>query len=47
MLHGDQLLLPYGVSDAAVRFAFVDVPVLLDRLTAERPPEAMRANSSA
>lgn len=34
MLHGDQLLLPYGVSDASVGFAFVDVPRLLDRLTA-------------
>jgi len=33
MLHGDQLLLPYGASDARVRFAFVDVPRLLERLS--------------
>jgi len=32
--HGDRLLLPYGVSDAAVRFAVVDVPLLLEKLTA-------------
>ena len=25
--HGDQLLLPYGASDASVRFAFVDMPL--------------------
>jgi predicted GH43/DUF377 family glycosyl hydrolase len=47
LLHGDQLLLPYGVSDSSVRFAFVDVPLLLDRLTAEGPLETMRANSSS
>lgn len=47
LLHGDQLLLPYGVSDSSVRFAFVDVPILLDRLTADGPPETMRANRSA
>lgn len=35
LLHGDQLLLPYGVSDSSVRFAFVDVPLLLDRLIAD------------
>lgn len=33
LAHGDDLLLPYGVSDASVRFAFVDLPALLDRLT--------------
>jgi predicted GH43/DUF377 family glycosyl hydrolase len=44
---GEQLLLAYGVSDAAVRFAFVDLPVLVERLTAEPLPAAMRANSSA
>jgi predicted GH43/DUF377 family glycosyl hydrolase len=33
LLHGDQLFLPYGVSDSSVRFAFVDVPALLDRLS--------------
>jgi predicted GH43/DUF377 family glycosyl hydrolase len=31
--HGDRLLLPYGASDASVRFATVDLPALLDRLT--------------
>jgi predicted GH43/DUF377 family glycosyl hydrolase len=44
---GEQLLLAYGVSDSAVRFAFVDLPVLVDRLTAEPRPAAIRANSSA
>ena len=41
------LLLPYGASDASVRFAFVDVPLLVERLLADGPPEAMRANNSA
>jgi predicted GH43/DUF377 family glycosyl hydrolase len=44
---GERLLMPYGVSDSAVRFAFVDLPLLLERLTAERRPAAIRANSSA
>ena len=44
---GDQLLLPYGASDASVRFAFVDVPLLVERLTADGPPDTMRANNSA
>lgn len=47
LLHGDQLLLPYGVSDSSVRFAFVNVPLLLDRLAADGPPDTMPANSSA
>ena len=47
LLHGDQLLLPYGVGDSSVRFAFVDVPLLLERLSADGPPETMRPNSSA
>jgi predicted GH43/DUF377 family glycosyl hydrolase len=34
LLHEDQLLLPYGASDDSVRFAFVDLPELLERLTA-------------
>lgn len=33
LLHGTHLLLPYGFSDAAVGFAVVDLPSLLDRLT--------------
>jgi predicted GH43/DUF377 family glycosyl hydrolase len=45
--HGDELLLPYGVSDCAVRFAFVDLPGLLDRLIEDGPPSTMRANKSA
>ena len=44
---GERLLMPYGVSDSAVRFAFVDLPLLVERLTAERAPDAIRANSSA
>jgi predicted GH43/DUF377 family glycosyl hydrolase len=47
MLHGDQLLLPYGVSDSSVGFAFVDVPLLLDRLTSDGPPDATPVNRSA
>ena len=37
--HGDRLLLPYGASDASVRFASVDIPLLVERLTAGGPPE--------
>ncbi len=47
MIHEGVLLLPYGVSDASVRFAFFDVAELLARLTAEGPPATMRANNSA
>ncbi|MDQ1735512.1 MAG: hypothetical protein QOH56_1763 [Pseudonocardiales bacterium] len=32
--HGSTLVLPYGCSDAAVRFAFIDLPGLLSQLTA-------------
>jgi predicted GH43/DUF377 family glycosyl hydrolase len=45
--HDDQLLLPYGASDASVRFALVALPLLIDRLTADGPPDATRANNSA
>ncbi|MCO1654026.1 glycoside hydrolase family 130 protein [Pseudonocardia humida] len=45
--HGDHLLVPYGASDASVRFAAVDLPLLLDRLVADGPPAATRENSSA
>lgn len=45
--HGDQLLLPYGASDASVRFAFVDIPLLVERLIADGPPDATAVNSSA
>ena len=44
---GDQLLLPYGASDASVRFAFVDLPLLVERLCTDGSPAAMRVNSSA
>ena len=44
---GDQLLMPYGCSDAAVRFAFVDLPMLVERLCTDGSPAAMRVNSSA
>ena len=33
LLHGDAVVLPYGCSDSSVRFAIVDLPQLLDRLT--------------
>ena len=36
MVVGDQLLLPFGVGDSSVRFAFVDLPALLARLTCSR-----------
>jgi predicted GH43/DUF377 family glycosyl hydrolase len=45
--HDDQMLLPYGASDASVRFALVSLPLLVERLTADGPPDATRANSSA
>jgi predicted GH43/DUF377 family glycosyl hydrolase len=32
LIHRGRLLLPYGCSDARIRFALVDVPTLLDRL---------------
>jgi predicted GH43/DUF377 family glycosyl hydrolase len=47
MLHGDRLLLPYGASDASVRFAVVDVPLLLQRLTGAGSRPATREKSSA
>ena len=33
LVHGDRLVVPYGCSDSSIRFAFVDLPALLDRLT--------------
>jgi predicted GH43/DUF377 family glycosyl hydrolase len=36
--HGDRLVLPYGCSDYSIRFAFVDLPSLLDRLTSAGVP---------
>lgn len=46
MVHDGTLLLPYGVSDASVRFAFIDVAELLTLLTTDAPA-AMPANNSA
>lgn len=40
LLHGDRMLVPYGASDASVRFAVLDVPELLARLLADGPPAA-------
>lgn len=40
---GDRLLLPYGASDATVRFAYVDIAALLARLV----PATMRWNSAS
>ncbi len=45
--YGDQLLLPYGVSDSSIRFAFVDLPALLDRLGSYGAAATTRANRSA
>lgn len=47
LLHEDQLLLPYGASDASVRFAFIDVPMLLDLLASDGPHAATREKTSA
>ena len=47
MIHDGLLLLPYGVSDAAVRFAFFDVAELLARLTTGDSPATMRPNNAA
>ena len=34
LIHGSSVVLPYGCNDASIRFAFVDLPGLLRRLTA-------------
>lgn len=34
--HGDTLVIPYGCSDSAIRFAFVDLPQLLSLLLTDR-----------
>lgn len=52
LLVGERLLLPYGSSDESVRFAVVDLALLLGRLLADGPPgttspAATRANSAA
>ena len=47
MIRGGTLLLPYGVSDASVRFAFFDVNDLLAQLLADGPPSTIPVNRSA
>lgn len=37
LLHGDSLVIPYGISDATIGFAVVDLSELLDRLFSEIP----------
>jgi len=37
LMHGDTLVVPYGCSDSSIRFAFVDVPTLLERLRTDGP----------
>jgi predicted GH43/DUF377 family glycosyl hydrolase len=37
LVHGTQLVVPYGCSDASIRFAFVDLPGLLDQLISPAP----------
>jgi predicted GH43/DUF377 family glycosyl hydrolase len=37
MIHGDALILPYGIADQRCRIATVSIPKLLTRLTASRP----------
>ena len=32
LIHGENLVLPYGCSDSSIRFAFIDLPRLLARL---------------
>lgn len=36
LVHGSTLVVPYGCSDASIRFAFVDLPELLARLRTSR-----------
>ncbi len=45
--HGDDLFIPYGASDTSVRFAFVGLPGLLERLGARASSATTRAKSSA
>ena len=44
--HGDLLLLPYGASDASVRFSVVDLPGLTSQLLRDGPSPTTRSNSS-
>ncbi len=37
LVHGDSLVIPYGISDANIGFAVVDLSQLRDRLVAEIP----------
>lgn len=42
LVHGDSLVIPYGISDANIGFAVVDLSQLLDRLVSEIPSEGGR-----
>ena len=42
LLHGETLVIPYGISDATIGFAVVDLSELLDRLLSEAPSGEMR-----
>ena len=39
LLHGESLVIPYGISDASIGIAVVDLGELLDRLVSEIPTE--------
>ena len=41
-----QLVLPYGISDSVVRFAFVDMPRLLKRLLSDGPPPSVHRGAT-
>jgi predicted GH43/DUF377 family glycosyl hydrolase len=38
LLHNRTLVIPYGCADSSLRFACVEIPELLGRLRATRPP---------
>ena len=38
MIHGDHLVIPYGISDVESGFAIVSLPALLERLCESPPP---------
>ena len=42
LLHADSLVIPYGISDASIGIAVVDLSELLDQLVSEIPSEAER-----
>ena len=40
LIHGSSLVIPYGCSDSSIRFAFADVPALLERLVPDAPGDS-------